>query len=97
MADINTGDTVRISAAFTNLAGAATDPTVISLILKENDGAPITLVFGASSMVKASVGNYHYDYLVPSVKSVYKVDYRWVGTGTVAAAAEGTFFAVSRM
>lgn len=94
MADINTGDTVRLDASFTNAAGVATDPTTVTLVLSVN-GVESTLTFGASAIVKDSVGVYHYDYLVPTAESFYEIIYRWAGTGTVTAAQEGMFYAVS--
>lgn len=94
MADINTGDTVRLTAAFNNAAGAPADPTTITLTLSVN-GAVSTLTYGASAIVKDSTGVYHYDYLVPTALNMYEILYRWAGTGAVTAAQEGMFYAVS--
>lgn len=96
MADINTGDTVRLSASFVNSSGAAADPTTITLILSVN-GLESTLTYGSSGIVKDSVGNYHYDYVVPDFASMYEIIYRWQGTGAITSAQEGMFYAVSRL
>lgn len=96
MADINTGDTVRLSASFVNSSGVAADPTTTTLILSVN-GVESTLTFGSSAIVKDSVGNFHYDYVVPDLESFYEVIYRWQGTGAVTSAQEGMFYAVSRL
>lgn len=96
MADINTGDTVRLAASFTNSAGAAADPTTVVLTLSVN-GVESSLTYGASAIVKDSVGEYHYDYVVPTDLSFYEIIYRWAGTGTVTSAQEGMFYAVSRL
>lgn len=96
MADINTGDTVRLSASFVDSAGVAADPTTVTLTLSVN-GVESTLTHGASATVKDAVGLYHYDYLVPTAESFYEIIYRWAGTGAVTSAQEGMFYAVSRL
>lgn len=97
MAEINTGDMVRISAAFTNLSDVPADPTTITLKIRVDDSTISTFVFGSSAMVKDSVGNYHYDYTVPTTNTTCKVEYRWEGTGAVVAIQEGMFYATSRI
>lgn len=96
MADINTGDTVRLSASFTDSAGASADPTTVVLRLSVN-GDESSLTYGASAIVKPGVGSYYYDYVVPTAESFYEIIYRWEGTGAVTSAQEGAFFAVSRL
>lgn len=96
MADINTGDTVRLAASFTNSAGAAGDPDSVILTLSVN-GTESELAHGASAIVKDSVGEYHYDYVVPTDLSFYEIIYRWAGVGNITSAQEGQFFAVSRL
>lgn len=95
MAEINTGDMMRISAAFTDIAGVAADPTTVTLKIRA-DGVDTDLVVGAGGIIKDSVGNYHYDYSIPTADSYVKVEYRWQGTGAVTAVEEGMFYAVSR-
>lgn len=94
MATINTGDVVRISASFSTPEGVLTNPTSVSLFIRAND-SEATYVAGASPIVNSSAGVYYMDYLIPA-GSVVKVEYRWVGTGSVTAAEEGMFYAVSR-
>lgn len=90
MANYPVGDVVRVSATFT-LNSSATDPTTITLRVKSlsTSGPGLNVyVYGSSSIVRDSAGSYHYD-VVTSASGTYY--YRWEGTGTVIAAAEGTF------
>jgi hypothetical protein len=84
------GDLVRISAAFTNSSGAAADPTTVTLLVKLRYvvGSTATTYTYPAQIVKDSTGNYHYDF-TPTTEGIW--DYRWVGTGTVQAAAEDAF------
>ena len=95
MAEINTGDMVRITASFTNASGVAADPTGVTLTVRLN-GVDTNYTLAGGQVVKDSVGNYHYDLSIPSDESMYKIEYRWQGTGAVTAAEEGMFYAVSR-
>jgi hypothetical protein len=81
------GDKVRISCAFTS-AGVATDPTAIVCKVKKPDGTITTATYALSQVSKASTGNYYYDFTIDQVGSHW---YRFAGTGTVVAAAEGEF------
>ena len=84
------GDLVRISAAFTNEAGAAADPTTVSLLVKLRYviGATATTYTYPATVTKDSTGNYHVDF-APTTEGIW--DYRWIGTGVVTAACEGAF------
>ena len=89
-----TGTTVRASVTFTS-AGVNTDPTTVTLSVKTTtqQNMPITVnTFGSSSIVKDGTGQYHFD--IPTAASGTWF-YRWVGSGVVNAASEGTFFAAS--
>lgn len=81
------GSVVRLTVTFTNNA-VATDPTTVQLLLKGGTQGLVTYTYGSSAIAKDSVGNYHYDFTVPSSG---QYNYRWTGTGTVVAAAEGSF------
>ena len=84
------GDLVRISAAFTNEAGAAADPTTVTLLVKLRYviGSTATTYTYPTNITKDSTGNYHVDF-TPTTEGIW--DYRWVGTGSVQAAAESAF------
>lgn len=83
------GQSVRLTAAFLNAAGAAADPTTISvkygpaLVNPPPDPTAITLVYLTdAAVIRDSTGNYHAD-ILPAVAGNYV--YQWIGTGTVAA------------
>lgn len=77
------GQRVRISAAFTDADGDPADPTTVVLTIKTPAGVTSTL-----STTNDTAGSYHSDTTPDAVGQWW---YRWVGTGTVVAAAEGTF------
>ena len=93
------GDLIRLgnpsqdtaSAAFTNLAGAATDPGAVMLIVEKPDGVT-KLKYGWPSastngtLTKESAGRFYYEVLLDQ-SGVWK--FRLEGTGTVTAAAKG--------
>lgn len=79
------GNRVRLSAAFTDINGTASDPTVASLTVKAPDGTTTT-----PSPTKDSVGNYHADI---DVGMAGPWAYRWAGSGALVAAAEGLLLA----
>jgi hypothetical protein len=89
MANYPAGSVVRMSTAFT-VSGANTDPTTVTLYVKLPNAGTQIFAYGSSSMVKDATGLYHYDYATTNSGDFF---YRWVGTGTVIAAAEGSFTA----
>lgn len=83
------GDTVRITNVFTTQAtGAAVDPTTIALTLMAPDGTETTYTYAGGTVTKDSTGTYHVDV---SITASGDYRYRWVSTGTGAAAEEGRF------
>ncbi len=83
------GQLVRVSGAFTDSAGAATDPTTVKISVVRPDGRQITYTYLAdSAVVKDSTGNYHID-LDGSVPGTWI--YWWHSEGTGQAADERTF------
>lgn len=85
------GDARRLSIAFTNLAGAAADPTAVTFTMREPDGTETAYVYGANAeLVKSGTGAYYVDW---AIGQAGRHVYRWVGTGTVAAAESAEFWA----
>lgn len=78
--------------AFKNAAGVLTDPTTVTLLWRRHGETDTTWTVTAGQIVKDSVGVYHADIPVTEPGLHY---FRWVGTGAVVAAAEGTFSAES--
>jgi hypothetical protein len=79
------------SAAFTNLAGAATDPTAATLIVQKPDGTQLVYAWptpgaGQSALTKEATGRFYADVVFDQAG---KWLWRLAGTGTVTAASEG--------
>ena len=83
------GNVVRCSTTFTNLAGAAIDPTTVSFSFKTPAGVTTTYVYPTDAqLVKDSTGNYHVDISADTEGTYY---WRFFSTGTGKAAYEGSF------
>lgn len=87
------GALVRVSAAFTNLAGSAVDPSVVRVKVRAPGQTTLTqtsLLYGTdAALVKDSTGNYHADVDTTSTAGIWY--YRWESTGTGQAAGEREF------
>lgn len=75
------GQEVRFSAAFTDAAGAAADPSTIAFELKSPGSAVISY-----APTKDSVGHYHQDAILTVPGMWY---WRWEGAGTLDVSDEG--------
>lgn len=94
MSSINPGDAVRLTAVFTNLDDADTDPTTVTLHVRPKQGSEKTFVYGTdAAVVRDSAGRYHLDFTVPSIAPHrgMKFLYEWQGTGAVAVVGSGSF------
>lgn len=91
MADL--GDVVRITGTWTDSAGIATDPAAITFTYTDPSGNATPLVYGVDAeVVRASTGIYYVDITTDEEGTWF---WRWVSTGSGAAANEGSF-AVTR-
>lgn len=82
------GDTVRLATTFT-VGSTLTDPTAVSLTVREPDGTSTTLTYGDDAeLVKDSTGTYHAD-IVADALGLWT--WKWEGTGTAAGIDEGDF------
>ena len=82
------GDSVRLSAAFTS-GGVAVDPSTVSLTYqKPRTKAQVTVTYASGGVTKDSTGNYSV-VIFPDQAGIW--EYRWVSTGTGAAAEIGRF------
>lgn len=85
------GDTRRLTATFTNLAGTETDPSTVTFKIKLPDGTVTTYVYGTDAeLVRSGAGVYYVDY---SITQAGRYSYRFEGTGTVATAENSEFYA----
>ena len=84
------GDSVRIYLALVDSAGAAVDPTTLTLTVKPGDGTATSYTYALGEITKDSVGNYHKDYTVPTGTggTVY---YKFTATGTAIGCEPGSF------
>lgn len=84
------GDLVRVTAAFTNTAGTATDPTAVTLKVIDPSGNEASYAYGESPSVveKSATGGYYADL---SIDEAGDWHYQWLGTGTVQAVEPGQF------
>lgn len=85
---------IRLTANF-QVGSVNTDPTTVTLKIKKPDATVLTFTYAAAQVIKDSVGNYHYDYMPPTIavdpSAVGKYRWRWDGTGAVKASGEGEF------
>lgn len=89
MSTYDIGDVVRITVAFTNLAGGAVDPGAVTVRVKNPVGVKTSYTYITDTEVlKDSTGNYHLD-VEPAIQGVWV--YRWEGTGANKGAAEASF------
>jgi len=85
---VNVGDLLRLDATFKNIDGELTDPSTVSIIIKEPDGTILTKVYGVDAITRVGVGNYVFDFSITK-KGMHR--YWGVGTGLVQAVEESTF------
>lgn len=82
------GDVVRITGSFAQ-SGSAVDPSAVTLTYRTPAGALVTLTYGTdAALERTAAGAYRVDLPVTQTGTY---QYRWVSTGTGAAAEEGRF------
>jgi hypothetical protein len=78
------GDSVTLQATFTSLTGVSTDPTTVSLKVRDPGGTTTTYTYAGMDITKAATGVFQY---ALSITTVGRYTYKWFGTGTVQAAS----------
>ena len=78
------GTELRLFATFTDVNGNLVDPTAVTLYMKD----PTETVTTITAIVRQSVGVYYFDYAFTTHSGMYY--YRYVGSGAVVAANEGS-------
>ncbi len=84
------GDIARISAPFRDITNVLADPTVVTASVRKPDGTITNYVVASAQIIRDGVGLYHLD--IGPLDQAGDWFYRFVGTGTVATSAEGTFY-----
>lgn len=82
------GDMVRLGATFTT-GGVATDPTTVSLSVKPAGSTVTSYTWALAEITRTGAGVFFKD--VPIVTYSGTWNYRWVGTGVISTAEEGSF------
>lgn len=87
------GDVIRISGAFRDrTTGVLTDPTSVSLKIKDPEGTVTEYTYAAAQIARAAAGTYHYDLSIPDAAASEGLWYfKWTLTGTLVGAMEGKF------
>lgn len=80
MASYQLNDTPKITCTFT-VDGTNTDPTTVTLEVKDPAGTKTTYTYAAGQITKSAAGLY-YKYITLNLAGTWW--YRWTGTGTVA-------------
>ena len=89
MAAYDKGDKVRFTAVFKNIAEELTDPTTVTVKIKDPSGNSSTYVYGTDlEVVKDSTGTYHIDMDIDETGIWH---YRWEGAGVIKTAEESSF------
>jgi hypothetical protein len=78
------GQKVRLSATFTVL-GVNTDPTSITLKVKDPAGTSTTYTYALGQVERSAAGVYYMDIMINASGAWH---YNFIGTGAVAAADE---------
>lgn len=81
------GTTVKVSCTFA-VASTLTDPTSVTLKVKDPGANTDTYTYAGGSVTKASTGSY-YKSIVPDEAGVWH--FQWIGTGAAAGLREGSF------
>lgn len=91
MRDYTQGQLVRLSAAFTDAAGAAADPTSVTfrhrpVSVAGSTSTTHTYPSVGTEIVRDSIGKYHIDVSMDDPGTHY---WRWESTGSAQAADQG--------
>jgi hypothetical protein len=79
------GSTWRTKARFTDEDGDLTDPTTITLKVREPSGTETSYTFAGATVTKEATGIFYRDV---TINASGRWVARWIGTGTVADAVE---------
>lgn len=84
------GDMIRCSVSFKDLNGTAIDPTNVTIKIQKPNQTIVEYVYLVDGgVIKDSVGNYHYDFLI-TLDGMHT--FGWFGSGNMSAVETSTFF-----
>lgn len=84
------GNGVRVVVKFRSTnTNTAVDPTGVSVLIKDPNGAITTLVYGVDAALQKSATGVYFTVIDANLAGAWK--YRWLGTGDNQAASENTF------
>ena len=74
--DYQAGETIRLTATVTNIAGSAADPATMKININKPNGK---IAGEEINMIKKETGFYYYDYLIPEDTGAYRYNIVAVG------------------
>jgi len=80
---------VRITATFTDAAGANTDPTTVTATFKDPTGTTTVYTYALGTVTKSATGIYYAEFS-PTISGLHWA--QMAGAGTVAQVFEYSFF-----
>ena len=87
------GDTVRLQCTFTNAASVNTDPAAVALTVQDPSGTDTAYTYAGATITRSAAGVYYVDVTIDEAGTW---EFRWVGTGTVTQADQGSFYVVAQ-
>lgn len=83
------GDAITLTATFANSAGTATDPTAVTLQVKDPSGNVDLYTYSLAEITKSGTGVYTKTISLDEAGWWF---YEWQGTGTVAKVHNGKIY-----
>lgn len=91
MAEYDIGESIKTEISYTTDAGIAFDPTTVALIILDAKG---TQVLSTSSLVNDTVGNYYYEYTIPTDGTLGDWLYRFTAVYSGETLVQDKYFTV---
>lgn len=88
LAIYDVGDTVRLTASYTDTGGSAVNPTSVKFVLRDPTGSESTRASGSTSVSNPATGSFHTDFFL-TLSGTY--NWRSYSTGSLNTASEDVF------
>jgi uncharacterized protein YfaS (alpha-2-macroglobulin family) len=88
------GDAITITATITNSSGTATDPTELTLQVKDPSGNTALYTYSLSEITKSSTGVYYKSVALDEAGYWF---WEWQATGTVAKVDNGSVHVLAQL